>query len=73
MMIEELLRELRQVNKRELWDAQDIADYLKLAKSTVKSHIVCKPDFPKAIKINSVRRWEPEEVIAWARKHRSSD
>ena len=68
--IQELLEHLRKYNEASLWDAQDIATYLKLAKSTVQSHVICKADFPKAIKINGTRRWKPTEVRAWAERHR---
>ena len=68
--MEELLIELRRLNQPRLWDAGDIADYLNLAKSTVQSHVLPKPDFPPAVKINGTRRWKPEEIQAWAESKR---
>lgn len=70
--MQELIEQLKELNKPRLWDAQDIADYLKLAKSTVQSHVICKPDFPLATKVNGTRRWHPDEVQAWAFKSRES-
>lgn len=56
-----------------LWTAAEIADYLNLSKSSVQSRIICKPDFPKAVKLPSGgRRWVPEEVKKWALSHREA-
>lgn len=68
----ELVKQLRSINAPQLWDAQDIASYLKLAKSTVQSHVLCKPTFPVAVKINGTRRWLPDEVQDWAKRSREA-
>ena len=71
--IDELIEIIRRQSIPDrLWDAQDVADYPKLAKSTVQSHILCKPDFPKAIRINGTRRWEPQEIKTWAKSNREA-
>lgn len=67
-----ILQEMRFANKNtRLWDLDDLADYFNLEKSSVSSRLVCKSNFPKAIKIEGVgRRWQPSEVKAYAEKHK---
>ncbi len=51
-----------------LWDASDIADFLKLSKKTVQNHYITQPDFPPPC--DRIKRWIPREVKAWAtRRH----
>lgn len=60
-------------NNESLWTAAEIADYLNLSKSSVHGRIICKPDFPPAIKLPSGgRRWVPAEVRSWALKRREA-
>ena len=49
-----------------LWDAADIADYLKLEKKTVQNHYIKQPGFPPPV--DRIKRWIPREVKAWATK-----
>ena len=60
----EILEELRYQGRKDdaLWDANDIARYARLTKSTVQSRILCRENFPRAIKIPTTdngggRRW----------------
>lgn len=71
-LIEQLVEKIGNATQATLWDAADIGRYLKLAKSTVQSHVICKVDFPKAIKVNGGRRWHPDEVKAWALSNREA-
>ena len=73
-ILEQLLERLGDLQQPTLWDAEDIARYLKLAKSTVQSHVLCKPDFPKHKTVeNRVRLWEPEVVKFWVLQQRDLD
>lgn len=55
----------------ELWCADEIADFLKLSKQGVQSHILGKDGFPEPIILPSNgRRWVAKEVRAWAMKRR---
>lgn len=49
-----------------LWDADDIAVYLKVAPRTVAEKYAKLRDFPPAIKIGGQSRWKPEEIMEWA-------
>lgn len=60
----------------ELWTAEDIAAYLKLAADTTERRVVTRPDFPAPLQPcltgkRAAKRWFAAEVIAWARKNRS--
>lgn len=57
------------LNER-LWRVKDIAEYLHKSKATVHSTIICKPDFPKAIRINGHPLYEAHEVITWVKRHK---
>ena len=51
-----------------LWNAEDVAKYMNLAKKTVQNNIICQPDFPKPLKPipnSRTRRWIPSEVMDW--------
>ena len=56
----------------QLWDSADIANYLRRSQQVVVDRVVCKPDFPKAIRLepNSRPLWEAKEVMAWALAHK---
>lgn len=70
------LRRQRTSTKDELWDADDIAAYLRYTKSTVQNKIIKTPGFPRAVIIattdskNGTRRWKADEVRNWALKIR---
>lgn len=79
-MLEDILQELRYHSKNcdGLWDAEDIARYMKLAKSTVQSRIICKPSFPRPLRVPTSdigmggRRWLAKEVKQWLSRHRDA-
>lgn len=56
-----------------LWDLNQVAEYLQLNAKYVREKIAPRPDFPKAICIQSVDgrrgqpRYEPPEIRAFAR------
>jgi hypothetical protein len=60
----------------ELWTAEDIAAYLKLAVDTTERRVVTRPDFPAPLQpcltgVRAAKRWFAAEVITWARQNRS--
>jgi len=60
----------------ELWTADDIATYLKLAADTTERRVVTRPDFPAPLQpcltgTRAAKRWFAGEVITWARQNRS--
>ena len=77
-VIQEILEELRYQgrNNDALWDANDIARYMRLSKSTVQSRIICKRNFPRALRMPTSdtgmggRRWLAKEVKQWVMRHR---
>lgn len=73
----EILNELKAYNVAtgELWNVDDMARYMRLSKSSVQSRVICRRDFPRAIRIptdNGMggRRWYVEEVKAWVARNR---
>ncbi len=60
----------------ELWTAEDIANYLKLAVDTTERRVVTRADFPAPLQpcltgARAAKRWFAAEVTTWARQHRS--
>lgn len=60
----------------ELWTAEDIAIYLKLAADTTERRVVTRPDFPAPLQPcltgkRAAKRWFAAEVTTWARQNRS--
>lgn len=60
----------------QLWTAEDIADYLKLATDTTERRVVTRPDFPAPLQPcdtgpRAAKRWFAIDVRAWARKNTS--
>lgn len=53
-----------------LWDADDIAVYLKVASRTVAEKYARQKGFPTPIRIGGQSRWKPEEIMEWAEKQR---
>lgn len=50
-----------------LWKIEDIGEYFQTSRDAVYKRIVCRPTFPRAIKIpGGPRRWVPDEVKEWA-------
>ena len=73
----EILNELRAQNaaENELWNAEDIARYMRLSRSSVQSRVICRRDFPRAVRIPTDsgmggRRWYQKEVKYWVSNHR---
>ena len=57
--------------KSRLWSVEQISAYFSVSPSTAYSSILCKPDFPEAIKIaGGPKRYVSGEVIAWAERCR---
>jgi hypothetical protein len=57
-----------------LWSVADIAAYLNRSKITIQQRVVCKPDFPKAVRIPTATGkvgplWYADEVRRYVRKH----
>ncbi|MFM2480174.1 helix-turn-helix transcriptional regulator [Celerinatantimonas sp. YJH-8] len=77
-VIDEILEELRYQGRGNdsLWDAGDIARYMHLSKSTVQSRIICRENFPRAVRLPTSetglgsRRWLAQEVKQWVMRHR---
>lgn len=69
----EMLTELKKLNNiNRLWSIDDVADYFAMGRTTARNKIINNPSFPKPITIqNTLPRWEPEEVKAWAKTQRS--
>ena len=73
----EILNELKsqQSERAEIWAAEDIARYLRLSRSSVQSRVICRKDFPRAVRIPTEsgmggRRWYAKEVKHWLLKNR---
>lgn len=64
---------------KQLWDLESIGRHLRRKSETVRTGVVCKPDFPKAIRLPSdVGRksqplWKAIEVIEWAEKYQEKN
>lgn len=57
-----------------LWSMDDIAAYVNKSKVTVQQRLVCKPDFPNAVRIPTKAGqlgplWYPEDVKIFVKKH----
>jgi len=73
----EILNELRSLKaeSKELWNVDDIARYIRLSRSSIQSRIICRKDFPRAVRIPTDsglggRRWYAAEVKYWISKNR---
>ena len=73
----EILNELKtqSAENSEIWKSDDIARYMRLSLSSVQSRIICRSDFPRAVRIPTSgtgggRRWYAKEVQAWLQKNR---
>ena len=71
-LLSEILKTLRTTqNRNKLWTIDDLVDYFQASRSTVSRKIVCRSDFPVAIRIDGgVPRWKPSEVEKWAERQR---
>lgn len=73
----EILNELKaqSAEKSDLWAASDIARYMRLSTSSIQSRVICRKDFPRAVRIptdNGMggRRWYAKEVKDWVARNR---
>ena len=73
----EILNELKaqRAGRAELWNAEDIAHYMRLSRSSVQSRVIARKDFPRAVRIPTEnglggRRWYAKEVKDWIKKNR---
>ena len=70
-----ILEEIRSVKTpSRLWSLDDIAAYLNRSKITVQQRVVCKPDFPNAVRIPTHAGrvgplWYQDEVKAYVKRH----
>lgn len=61
-----------------LWSLEDIASWMSMSESTVSRRVISHPSFPPAVApgarlgSNAQKRWFADEVVEWARRHRSS-
>ena len=77
--LQELLLQLKRPQippEDELWSAEDIAFYIKLAVDTTERRVVTRPDFPTALQPcqtgkRAAKRWLAVAVRDWARKNAS--
>ena len=71
-LLSEILKTLRTTqNRNKLWTIEDLVDYFQASRSTISRKIVCRQDFPVAIRIDGgVPRWKPGKVERWAERQR---
>lgn len=68
-----ILEELRRqrVQDDDLWEAEQIADYMKLSKKSVQNGVLSASGFPSSVVLpTGGRRWVAKEVKAWALRRR---
>lgn len=68
------IKGLRAAND-EIWNVDDIARYLRLSRSSVQSRVICRKDFPRAVRIptnNGLggRRFYAKEIKQWVKRNR---
>lgn len=74
-LLEEILDETRASKTiKRMWSIADIAAYLNRSKITIQQRVVCKPDFPDAVRIPTRAGkvgplWYQDEVLKWIKKH----
>lgn len=76
-ILNEILNELKKQNidNLSLWTADDIARYMRLTRSSIQSRIICRADFPRAVRIPTTgtgggRRWYAQEIKIWLKRNR---
>ncbi|WP_286830222.1 MULTISPECIES: hypothetical protein [Kordiimonas] len=74
-LLEQIVVELK-ADKRpdRMWSVSDIAAYLNRSKITIQQRVVCKMDFPDAVRIPTKTGkigplWYADEVKAYVKKH----
>jgi predicted DNA-binding transcriptional regulator AlpA len=49
------------------WQAEDVGTFLGYSSSHILENVVCRPDFPKALRLDGGRpRWPSNEVRDWS-------
>ncbi len=73
----EILNELKaqKAERSEVWNVDDIANYMRLSRSSIQSRVISRKDFPRALRIptdNGMggRRWYAKEVKEWLSRNR---
>ena len=73
----EILNELKSQSaaNSEIWNVDDIARYMRLSRSSIQSRVICRKDFPRAVRIPTDkgaggRRWYAREVRHWVSRNR---
>ena len=74
-LADQLVAAIRQASaipsERRLWSVEQIADYYGVSASTVYRTLVCRVDFPAAVKVpGGPLRWVAGEVMDWSEAHR---
>ena len=74
-LLEQIVVELKACKRADrLWSLDDIGAYLNRSKITIQQRLVCKADFPDAIRIPTSSGklgplWYADEVKAYVKKH----
>lgn len=69
--IRDLIANMPRSLDNDLWDAADIAQYMRLSKKSVQSHILGTKGFPNPVILaTGGKRWMSKEVKAWVLRHR---
>lgn len=69
--VRELMARVERSLSSDLWDADDIACFLRLEKKTVQNHYLGNPKFPKPVVLpTGGKRWIASEVKAYAMNRR---
>lgn len=74
-LLVDILVELRRhyAQDDDLWEAEQIAAYMKLKKKSVQTAVLPTPGFPTPIIVpTGGRRWVAKEIKAWVMKNRHS-
>lgn len=72
-LLTRILAELQRQHAQDddLWEAEQIAGYLKLKKHSVQSHVLNSAGFPSSVTLpTGGRRWVAKEIKAWALRRR---
>jgi hypothetical protein len=81
---EAILAELKRLNTQSvndttLWDADDVAAFLRVTKKHLQNHkILTRPDFPAAFLLpltdeRPAKRWRARDVMSWATRIRATN
>jgi predicted DNA-binding transcriptional regulator AlpA len=69
--LQEVIGALRKSDKDALWNTDDIANYMRLTKPSVHSHVINKKGFPAPVIIpTGGKRWYAREIKEWVKRCR---